>query len=250
MAAGDVSVSITRPRSLYSAFFDGTDDRITFVRRPVTTLKGLPFSVSFWCIFKSISATSGTCLDFDISTSDLFCCSQSNADLNFGVYNGASYIGGRKLTITANVWTNIVYTFDGGTTGKAYLNGIDNSAAGAPSSGVQADKYFIGSRTSAANFLKGNIKDVVFYNRVLTDAEAIITASGAYVEDGAILRFKLKDDFNDMIGNNHGTAVGSVLQNLEDTAAAAIKAQRAGATDKYLCEEINGQILAATIQET
>tara|TARA_R100001509_G_scaffold164991_1_gene144584 strand:- start:44 stop:736 length:693 start_codon:yes stop_codon:yes gene_type:complete len=74
-------------------------------------------------------------------------------------------------TISADIWYNVVVTWDG-TTSKSYLNGVflQNNAVGTKSK--QAQNFSIGSAAGGGNTRwDGKISQTLVYNRALTAAE-------------------------------------------------------------------------------
>ena len=126
--------------------------------------------------------------------------------------------------ISANTWTNIVYTYDG-TTMRCYINGlmvhffnpalgaIDNCAGGT----LNIGRYWNGD----LKYFKGQIDDLAIYNRALSQQEINTIYAGAvpvtclpsYIPtNGLVGYWPFCGNANDESGNgNNGTVNGATL---------------------------------------
>jgi hypothetical protein len=97
----------------------------------------------------------------------------------FAGFNNDAYV---EQTIPINTWTNIVFTYDGGSTNasngiKFYINGVYRSMHTAMSTSPLAtpnSPLYIGFEGAASrNPMNGSISDFKVYNRALTSAEVL-----------------------------------------------------------------------------
>jgi hypothetical protein len=252
MAAGDVSVATTRPEAFYCSTYDGVDDVINvngFIPKNVFGNNGI-FSVSLWVtggmvndtemlVGKGVSASERWSVAYQKTGTRLVC------GLG-GVYDQAVF----TPAIDTTTWTHIVVTYDG-TDARYYVNStLKDTNAISFSGDYSTQAIKIGGGTAAASFLKGSLSDVRIYKSVLTQAQITALYNKQDVQENLIANWKFRDDATDEKGNYNGTASGCNYRPVDRTFANVLKAARAGATDKYLAEEVNGIILSSVIQET
>jgi Concanavalin A-like lectin/glucanases superfamily/Fibronectin type III domain len=88
-----------------------------------------------------------------------------------GFYNNAWYIGAPQI-FPLNEWVNMVITWDG-TFINTYINDVFVNAAlpFASSGSINANTYRIGRRWDLPSYVRGEIGEVLIYNRALTSGE-------------------------------------------------------------------------------
>lgn len=157
----------------YSLEFDGTNDYVDLGNPSFPTPAS--FSVSAWVKADTIGIDrqivskgyNGTQTEWEMKTTS------ADGKVSFQTYN-AGQVGVQALTpLAEDTWTHVVGTFDG-TTWKLYLNGsLDNSnVAAAPI--ATARPIYVGAvdnQGTPVQFWDGNLDDVRFYGRALTDDE-------------------------------------------------------------------------------
>jgi hypothetical protein len=102
------------------------------------------------------------------------------SDYYAGYYNGA-YRVSSTFSLNNNVWSHVIFSWDG-TTGATFLNGtLVNKITPGASAVDSGSAYRIGRQWDAANYVIGEIGEVVIYRTGLNDAQcaAVYTTSSS-----------------------------------------------------------------------
>ena len=157
-------LSSVRPLSDGAAYFDGTDDYVDGVGNcPISA-----FTISGW-IKKD-------------GDGGWYAMYSANTELWFGVgaseqvrlhVGGSDYIDTAVSVITVGVWHHIVATYDGSTTGKIYIDGVDQALTSSGTLNVPiATASNIGKlSTSATNYFEGFMCNIGLWSAALTQAQ-------------------------------------------------------------------------------
>jgi len=87
------------------------------------------------------------------------------------------------------VWTHVCATYDGGTTGALFINGVQVATSAAlPAFSTPASSFFVGRSALGWDLFHGGIDDVRIYNRALSAAE-VASLSGPHPMQITGLRF-------------------------------------------------------------
>jgi hypothetical protein len=85
---------------------------------------------------------------------------------------------GTKTTLSSNAWTHVTYTWNG-TSITNYTNGVAISTVPITSAATDAgNAYRIGRRWDLSNYIRGEIGQILIYNRALSAAEALQNYTG------------------------------------------------------------------------
>jgi len=100
----------------------------------------------------------------------------ANATLNqanCGFFRSNTWRNGVAVDLTSNVWYNMTYTWNGSSI-VSYLNGANTGTTTPGVTSISSGQpYRIGRRWDLANYIVGEIGQVLIYNRALTTAEAL-----------------------------------------------------------------------------
>lgn len=162
--------------------FDGTDDYVDLANS--SSFATPPsFSVSAWVKADTIGIDrqivskgfNGTQTEWEMKTTT------AGGHVSIQTYNGAQF-GVQALTpLVEDAWTHVVGTFDG-TTWKIYLNGFLNNSNAAAAPIATSNPIHVGAvdnQGTPFQFWDGNIDDVRFYGRALTEDEVDDLVDGA-----------------------------------------------------------------------
>lgn len=225
MAVGDLTATIGSSADKNSAFFDGVDDFISIPHDPSFLGVNLPdgLTVCAWVralskgetnqgrIFdKSNSSTAGIGLRFGTDGNGAIAV-RINAGTGAASANSAIFGASLKwvhclATVTAAGVVNIYA--DGTLSGSA-----DQDGGQALSTITNTNVANIGSRSLATDVTWfGFIKDVRFYNKILTTAEITKLANNEHVSRGLIGHWELKGNANDSGPKGlDGTVTGAIF---------------------------------------
>jgi hypothetical protein len=268
MAAGDTSVVLTKNRAFPCNVFDGVDDYVEIPHNAAQLGANLinGFTISAWINPRSAgegaAAGSGKVIDktSGLDTGFTLQMRQDSSKVNFYMKSA------NKLTetnaVTFGTWNHYLITISNATPslGNMYKNGSLTGTANTNLGNSISNITNIGNlqignmNNSTAQTFDGSIRNFKMWNKVLTAAE--ITADYAGVTPALtnlIHFFKLGGDYTDygFVGVA-ATNSGSLPQVVNDTIAAAVKAQRAttGATGKFMIYKgAEGQVNTVAITE-
>lgn len=155
--------------------FDGGNDYVSFA--DINALDGLnQITISFWMnkpILTYGSAGDGLITKWGSTGNKTFAMLANSTGLSFYIYSGSTaYI----LTIphipSANTWYNIIFMYNG-TAMTCYINGVLQATTTSVSITMNSTTHpvKIGTYQNLNDFFKGNMNDVLIYNRALTTDE-------------------------------------------------------------------------------
>ncbi len=155
------------------AYFDASSDIEILANGNGSDFCSQTFSLSVWIIPEEL-ASKGTIFSYAYSavfatTNDLDRLGASFATAldGFSKYVNTPY----EVNIPTDSWTHLAVTIKSGSQ-KIYVNGVLLDEENYPGSVTYYDqKVIIGSSDVGDNSFLGNIRDLAFYDRVVTDAE-------------------------------------------------------------------------------
>ena len=205
------AVNPVRPLSDGAASFNGTSDYVDGVGNCPTSA----FTISAWA---KKDGEGGWYAMYSASTEIWFGVGASEqVRLHVG---GSDYIDTAVSMITVGVWHHIVATYDGSTTGKIYIDGVDQALTSSGTLNVpNATASNIGKlSTSATNYFEGLICNIGLWSGVLTQVQiksimwkqyADLTDSdkdaGTTGSSNLVSWYNLSANANDNHGSNNGT---------------------------------------------
>jgi len=167
-------VAITYTNIGGSISFDGTNDYVSEYTIPDSFWNSGSWTVSAWCKFTSVNKGSDNAIvghGYAAASNGLHLSERGNY-VYFGFY-GNDLPG--TIPLSANVWYNIVYTFNYSSKLKQiYVNGTFDNSGGSVGYGGTGSNTEIGRyQWAQSHILYGNIGSIIFYNRVLTATEIL-----------------------------------------------------------------------------
>jgi len=257
MAAGTVETNITNIHAFKGASFDGVDDYVTLAHNVNQIIPSVAngLTISAWVNPKSIGESAGGRIlvktDAGTGSSNGFQYHMGLQLVNFQL-NGGSNIASTTGTVPYGKWTHVLLTLSSAQIATHYINGLSENIGDCVqtiSNITTTQDVKIGNRNGGTDrSYDGSISKVKMWNKVLSSEEIAQDYAGGVVEDGLIIDVPLQDDYTDNKGNTT-TNSGSRLAIVDDSVAAAIKADRTTANDKYLITSIQGQIISNIIEE-
>lgn len=258
MATGDVVCNLTNPLAKRCAVFDGVDDYVDITHKDDMLGANLSngFSISADVFLKSNGELdTGYIIDKSTGTNG-----QNGFRFHFALPDTIAFkinngTGRSSGSISLNTWFNIIVTVTAGQLCSFYVNGVLSGTANQDlvqgiSTITTTTNARIGNRAGNTDRTwDGGIRNVCFYNKVLSSAEILKVGTGQNVKSGLIHRWKLDTDYNDSVGSADGTNSGSVLRAVDDQVATALSDTRTTANDKYLIAVTNNKVLTTVIEE-
>jgi len=263
MASGDVNISTgINPIAFNCASFDGINDYIDIPHTTADLGTSYPNGMSVSCWVYPTTAGGGgygriVDLGFDTSGKNGFSLSYNTGSAILIYLNGS---GGTAPGLELGKWHHVVGIWgpESPTASlKVYIDNvlvINTTVNKTLSQVICTSPIRIGNRCQATDRgWKGGIRDLRFYNKVLTATEIASLYAGLNIAETPVHWFKLKDNYNDYgsVGGT-GTNSGSIFVGIEGTLNQVIKTQRATAGDTYkalLTKVGNGQIISVFIDE-
>jgi RHS repeat-associated protein len=147
--------------------FDGISGRVSV---PTLNVFSGQFTISAWVKFNAVNrGVDNTILGHGSTTANQgLRCTERNGKAYFGFY--ANDLAG-LTPLEANVWTHLVYVFDGAQK-KIYVNGILDAVQNtAPYAGNATNLELGRIPWSSTNVLSGSLDEVRIYSRALTAGE-------------------------------------------------------------------------------
>ena len=173
--------------------------------------KSLPYSVSVW--FKQNTTTGvRTIYQNTPATNNYNGLQMNGTTLTAGIYNGSSYFAQKNGTVSDTNWHHAVVTFDGTSTLKLYIDGIEQTSTGTNPQLDTTNAFYVGARTGATKqYWNGNLDEVKIYNRSLTDTEVKMLYYGydttatsfEILNQGLETLWHFTGDDTDSSGNGH-----------------------------------------------
>lgn len=247
MAAGDVDVALTNPKSIACASFDGVDDKITVGEIGKTT--NTPISFSCW--FKTRATTTQYIMSDTNGSNNTFIALITAATARFYIGQGsAGYFAFSTGTATVDVWHHFCGVYDG-TNVMIWIDnvqGTNASNATSPNQSSSATAMTIGNVPAGGSTFNGFIRDIRLWNRALTTAEVSNLYSAAGPGDMRA-NFKLNTSSLDSVSGISGSDTGVIYLNdapLLDTAITSQRSTVGSASGQYLmCDSGSGVITVA-----
>ena len=269
MGAGAVQVNINSPRAKKCTWYDGTDDSISLTANLARFLALSEGTICGWLqhnhsgigMIIGVELANTDCLRLYVNSGVLFVYLKDN---NVNILNSQT----SSALITSRVWKHFAYTSSLTAGNLLYVDGAIAGRTDTTGSAATNDTFFkkttvaganptsmtIGKGIGASNYeFTGGIADLQVHNRVLTLAEITAVMNGHVNRDTLVSKWDFaNDDYNDSFGINHGTNDGTRIAIVDDTLAAAIKADRKTAKDRYIMCETSGpekQVISAIVEE-
>lgn len=165
---GDAYISDTNSTNENYLVLDGSGDYLSKTAL-ASVSRTLPFSLSLW--YKYTSA--GVLFANTISSTDLVGChALSSTNVTCGIYNGAYIYNPKATNSIAGEWNHLIFSYDGSSTAKIYLNGIEGASTQNPTLSTTIG-FRIGANTANSVGFNGSIEDVILFNRALTEEEIL-----------------------------------------------------------------------------
>ena len=247
MAAGDCEVNVTTMNGKYGNLFDGVNDYVlrdsedNFAATDTKT-------ISVWVKPNADGVdtyTSQPIIQIPYFRLHIRVNNQINARYD---HIGSAVVATYILNENFRDWVHIVAEYsNNGTTNtvKLYVDGDLKSTinnVNDPADAYAGNTQNIGRYASI--YFNGSIAKVKIWNKVLTPSEIALDYAGrSTATDNLIFNMPLGGDYA------NGTNNGSIPTIAEDAVAAAIKADRTTANDKYLLTAVKGQIVSGIIEE-
>ena len=149
--------------SSYSLSFDGSNDYVNGVGNCPTSA----FTISVWA--KKVGEDGWYAMYS--ATTQIWFGIGDNEQVRLHV-GGTPYIDTASSVITVGAWHHIVATYDGSTTGKIYIDGVDQSLT--PSGTLElpdATASNIGRHPSGLNYFSGNLDEVALWDAALSEKD-------------------------------------------------------------------------------
>lgn len=261
MASGDVDISTgINPIAFNCASFDGIDDYIDIAHTTADLGTSYPtgMSVSCW-VYPKTSGGSGYGRIVDLGSDP------NGTNGFFLAYNGPSGIylclNGSSATVTTGLelgkWHHVVGIWgpeSPSASVKIYIDGakvVDTTIPKTLSQVIYTYPIRIGNRCQSTDRCwKGGIRDLRFYNKVLTPTDIANLYAGLNIAETPVHWFKLKGDYIDYgsVGGT-GTNSGSIFECIDGTLNQVIKTQRttAGSTGKFFMCKLDKKIVTGAI---
>lgn len=255
MAAGDVSVAITGNNSRKCASFNSNSDEINF--GDIWKTEYDEFSIAFWIKRETLGGS-----NYIFSMNDYIANKRGFALLTAGapvysVVTSDDGINNGTVSTTAaptDQWQHIVMTVKRTTKAMAFY--VDNTKNGdytltfVFANNLHSD-VTIGAISSNLAF-EGEIADVQFWDKRLTETEITKVYRGEPVPDHLIHKWNFKNNnYDDSVGSADGTSSGTYITVIDDAVALQLATQRVTANDHFLlCATPQGQFLTVGIEES
>ncbi|MEQ9376203.1 MAG: LamG-like jellyroll fold domain-containing protein [Imperialibacter sp.] len=175
--------------------FDGTDDRVIIPYSPTLDLTN-QFTYEFWFKSNNLSQSQSYIMDKDNIISIIFEYVGNTIEL-YGSFAGTSPRSVSGIVINDTDWHHVAYSYDGATL-NGYLDGahiINESILFSIDHQSTTDEYFLGSSTSVANFLSGQLDEFRMWSVARSTAEIqdylYTTLSGA--EEGLVAYYQFDE---------------------------------------------------------
>jgi hypothetical protein len=188
--------------NLWSNFFDGSGDYLTFPAAAATAFGTNNFTIEAW-VYPTTSGTFRYLFDNRNSgqtTNWAFYLTSGN---QIEWFTGSAGITGSGGTITANTWNHVAYTRSG-TTGRLFLNGAQvGSGTDSTNYSVSSTISYIASRYSATEQFSGSFSNLRIVNgtAVYTSAFTPPTAPLTAITNTSLLTCQ-SNRFRDASANN------------------------------------------------
>ena len=251
MAAGAVESNITSNNSKQGAMFDGVDDYVQVPHNANQLGANLSngFTLSARINAKSVGEVGGKVIDKSnggASGEDGFTLNMSSSAARVSFFLNGAGLNGASTLVIGN-WYHVLVTVTAAGAAHIYYDGV--SASGVTGTNAVTDITTtnaprIGGRSGATDrSYDGTISDAKMWNKVLdADEIALDCTGGKAATSNLIINVPLKN--YDGVTNS-----GSYITIVDDAIAAAIKADRTTANDKYIGVGLKGQFVSVVVEE-
>jgi len=165
--------------NLYSVEFDGIDDYLTNANAPLLGAAGAgAWTISFWFNVTTLKGTSQRILDINPG--------QATARIQIYLDGGGNTIkvagdftdNYPGFPISAGVWYNCIYRFDGaqgGTNNVSYVMNGTNKDTGTKTVNTYGSTgpFYVATNNASVGYFEGFIDELSIWNSELSDAECI-----------------------------------------------------------------------------
>ena len=117
-----------------------------------------------------------------------------HASYAYGAASGGNNYQGTATPVTLNTWSHIMFTFDGSTTHKIYVNGVlkitqSNGSAQTITNSQNAYIGALNNNGSTQNYFDGQIDEVAIFNRALntTEIAALYDGTGSNIRPSNLM---------------------------------------------------------------
>jgi len=168
--------ALAQVNNVYSMSFDGTNDFIDSNSSPEGLVgSNNAYTVSAW-VNPSASGNLKIVGAMDTGNRWYFRVLNGYASYAYGAATGGNDYQGTAAPITSNTWSNVIFTFDGSTTHKIYVNADLKltQSSGSTQTVTSTKNLYIGALNlngSATNFFNGFIDEIGIFNVALTAQE-------------------------------------------------------------------------------
>lgn len=183
--------------------FNGSDDSLTIASALVA---GQPVTYSVW-VRQPLSDANHTVMEIGDGGSNrrIYIQVNNSEGLFFNVRQFSSVtMTGTASSVGDDVWTHLFATSRSATDHEIWTDGGDNVTETTSQVPTAQDQTAIGSSTAGATFWDGELAEVAFWNRGLTDAEAFALAKGfapSFFRNGLVSYLPLIRNTKDVMGN-------------------------------------------------
>lgn len=250
MAAGDVEVNVNSPSARAGVILDGVDDYVGMSKGMAVT--GNQYTATVWV---NIPLLAGGYVFANYRGTQMYIRAASAFAIRgiIAADGGQLYVQILVGDWPKDEWCHLALTYDGANI-RFYVNGTEPTAATAQTGNIDYDltRSFEISRGDAglAGFQKGAVSELREYNRCLSSTEIIAAMNGDVTREGLVTEIPFKDNYDATVGGATGTNHGARLGNKEANVAAAVKADRTGASDHYMiAQAANKQIITTIVEE-
>jgi hypothetical protein len=174
------NVSWTQGRFGSAGGFNGSSSEITLgnVSFGVAGLGASAISLSIWVNPQATQGGTNHMIDHLHTSTGGWVIQQSGTSTNtyyFALFNGSSFKVSPTITLTANVWSHLVFTINSSGVLNSYLNNvgvtISDSGYGALNNSVSLETQISGYAGSSGRQFSGKLDQVKIFDRAITAAE-------------------------------------------------------------------------------
>jgi hypothetical protein len=160
--------------NIYSTHFDGVDDYVSLGVSGLSAMKNTG-SISTWFKLETISASGNIFqarVDSNNSTFVFYHASNNELTANYKANGTANIVSSTNTVENDGLWHHVVSTWDNSGDIKIYLDGTlkDTTTISGTFTGSFATAA-IGNNTDGGGFWKGNIDEVILFNKELDSTE-------------------------------------------------------------------------------
>ena len=196
-----------------SALFDGIDDFVDVVHNSDLDKNG-SITITAWVKFNSAGALATIVAKKNATDNNYFLYRAGSNKIRFDFFNSSNNSFEGTSALATNTWYHIAVTYDGSTSPKIYINGVDDGGSFFSGTAVpmlaNTEPLRIGrDGTTGTGYLNGNIGHARLYSGILsqTEIDSIRTLEEPIVVPPAPVGFwKFSENTGTMVGDSSGTA--------------------------------------------